>query len=247
MERGCTIHPILTAQVEFDLGIFTYLRNYGKRELIPIWSWLIKSDDDLMLVDAGSSLREFLKYARFASAGIEGISIEQSLRDLGYSVSDIRTIIMTHLHRDHCLNLREFPRARIIVQERELRFAMNPHPLFSSFYGKECYEGIKFEVIDGDVEIIPGVNAILTPGHTPGSQSVCITMKRRRVVIAGMCTVDDNFSKEGHIIPGSHVDPLAAYDSMVKIRQIADVIIPLHGKSGLGFPLPRLGPCTNSI
>jgi N-acyl homoserine lactone hydrolase len=148
-------------------------------------------------------------------------------------VSDINTIVMTHLHSDHCLNARKFPHARVVVQRKELDFAMNPHPLFAPNYRKEWYEGLRFETVDGDTEILPGVEVLLTPGHAVGCQSVSVSTQRGRLVIAGFCTLDDNFADKGDTIPGIHVDPLASYDSIMKIRKMADIIIPLHSERAL--------------
>ena len=71
---------------------------------------------------------------------------------------------------------------------------------------------------------------MIKKAHTVGGQSVSITTEQGKVVIVSSCVVDDNFSDTGDIIPGSHIDPLKAYDSMIKIRKIADIIIPLHSE-----------------
>ena len=223
------IHPLLTCKMKHDKGMFTYLRNHGERILVPTWAWLILGEEPI-LVDTGCSVEDFLKYSVLSFGGEAGPSIEDSLRKFDLSVLDIKTIIMTHLHSDHCLNAKKFPNARIIVQEEELKFAMNPHPLFSKTSNKEWYDGLTFEAIRGDSEIIPGIKTLFTPGHTAGSQSVSISSEHGEVVITGFCVLDDNFSDKEDIIPSIHIDPLRAYDSMVKIRKIADTIIPLHSE-----------------
>ena len=124
----------------------------------------------------------------------------------------------------------EFPNAKIIVQKEELEFARNPHPLFSAIFRDEWYDGLDFEIIQGDKEIIPGVKALFTPGHTPGGQSVSVATEKGEAVIVGLCTLDDNFTDKGDIIPTPHTDPLKAYDSIGRIREIADIIIPLHSE-----------------
>lgn len=116
------------------------------------------------------------------------------------------------------------------MQEEELKFAKNPHPLFSTIYKNEWYEGLNFETVRGDSEIISGIDVLLTPGHTAGAQSVSITTKQGKVVIVGSCVIDDNFSDKGVIIAGSNTDPLKAYESMMRIREVADTIVPLHSQ-----------------
>ena len=79
-------------------------------------------------------IKEFMKYSVLSAGGEEGVPIEDSLQKLGISVPDVKTIIATHLHSDHCLNAKKFPYAKVIVQEEELKFDRNPHPMFSAIY-----------------------------------------------------------------------------------------------------------------
>jgi N-acyl homoserine lactone hydrolase len=233
MQKTYELHPILTCKINLDKGSFTYLKNYGQRALAPVWAWLITGADKPILIDGGCSLAEFMKYSILSSGGEEGAPIEDSLQGLGVSPADIKTVVMTHLHSDHCLNTKKFSHAKIVVQKKELDFAMNPHPLFAPNYRKEWYEGLQFETVDGDVEILPGIKLLLAPGHTVGCQSVSIPTRQGRVTIAGFCTLDDNFGDKGDTIPGIHVDSLACYDSMIKIRKSADIVIPLHSERTL--------------
>ena len=226
------IHPLPLCKLKMDKGGFTYLifGNYGQKIVIPVYTWLIRGAGEPILVDTGCSAEEFKKYTLF-SEGLEHIAtIEESLARFGLSPQDIKTIIITHLDTDHILNAKKFPNAKLMVQEDEIEFVRNPHPAWIHRYYPELYEGLNFVTIRGDTEIAPGVEAISTPGHTVGSQSVAITTKQGKVVICGMCTIDENFSDEGDITPGIHSDPFKAYESMLKIRQIADRIIPLHSQ-----------------
>jgi N-acyl homoserine lactone hydrolase len=154
---------------------------------------------------------------------------------MGVSLSDVKTIILTHLHIDHFLNAKRFPRAKIIVQEAELQFARNPHPVFSKSYNPNWYNGLDFEIVKGDTVIFPGVEVISTPGHSPGTQSVCIATDEGKVVIVGFCSLDENFSKAGDIVPGIHSDIFQAYDSIVRISTLGGSIIPLHSERYSGI------------
>lgn len=76
------------------------------------------------------------------------------------------------------------------MQREELRYASAPLPAHS--HGYEAFElglippfvGTKFEILEGDQEIIDGIFVLLTPGHTPGSQSVVVSTGERSCVIA---------------------------------------------------------------
>ena len=233
------IHPLPLCSITMPKGYFTYMifDDCSKRLSIPVYSWLIEGASEPILVDVGCSVKDIIDYMGY-SKEVENIapkdilSIEESLAKFSVSTVDIKTIIITQLHIDHILSASKFPNATFIVQEEELKFNRNPHPLYSRTSTKQLYEGLNLETIRGDTEVIPGVEAIFTPGHTPGGQSIAVTTEQGKVVICGMCTIDENFATEGVIIiPGMHSNPFHAYDSMVKIRKIADTILPLHSQS----------------
>jgi N-acyl homoserine lactone hydrolase len=228
------IYPIPTCRLKLDKGVFTYLKNYGEWEWVPVYAWLIMGASEPILVDTGCQTKEFQKHSHL-NRGLEDLAlIEESLQHLGVSASDIRTIIVTHLHTDHMLNAKRFPQAKFIVQTEELKFARNPHPLFSKSFPSDLYEGLRFETFSGDTEILPGIEIIFTPGHTPGSQSVAIMTNEGKVALAGFCSLDENFAESGDIIPGIHFDPVRAYDSLVRLRKITTNILPLHSQRLLG-------------
>jgi len=74
---------------------------------------------------------------------------------------------------------------------------------------------------------------MLTPGHSPGGQSVIVDTAKGKAIITGCCCVNQNFEPpEGmnvEVIPtGILIDPIQVYDSLLKIKKSADVIIPIH-------------------
>ena len=231
MENTYEIYPIVTCKLGLDEGMFTYCANYGNKVLFPVYAWLIKGGGKPFLIDTGCTYEDMEKHTAIAHTGGEaGPPIEDSLQEMGVSASDIETIILTHIHLDHFLNARKFPNAKLIVQEKELAYARNPHPLSVGIYQPALLEGLIFETIDGDTKIMPGIEAIFTPGHSPGNQSVSITTSQGKAVIVGYCSIDQNFGEKGDIVPGMHTDLFAAYDSMVKIRETADIVIPPHSQ-----------------
>jgi glyoxylase-like metal-dependent hydrolase (beta-lactamase superfamily II) len=115
-------------------------------------------------------------------------SIAGALGELGVEPESIDVVIMTHLHFDHSGGATRrtpsgelvpvFPRARHIVQRLELQAAEHPHERNRASYLAENFAPLAaaglLEAVDGQVEIIPGVTVVPTPGHTPGHQSVKI-------------------------------------------------------------------------
>ena len=100
----------------------------------------------------------------------------------------IDVVIMTHLHFDHAGGAVRrddggalapvFPRARHVVQRRELEDALHPHERNRASYLIENIEPLleagRLEAVDGEVEVARGVTVVPTPGHTLGHQSVRI-------------------------------------------------------------------------
>jgi N-acyl homoserine lactone hydrolase len=228
------IYPIVTDKLNIDKGTLTYRYHHGENVMIPAYAWLIKGGEKPFLIDTGFSVKEAGQLSS-AFVGEKGKPIEDSLQGIGISMLDIETIIMTHMHLDHFLNAKKFPNAKLIVQEEELRFARNPHPICSKlskykWYNRDWYAGLNFETVKGDTEIFPGVEALYTPGHSPGTQSISINTTHGKVVITGFCCSDDNFSDEGDMISGVHSDIFKAYDSMVRVRKLGFTIIPSHSE-----------------
>ncbi|MEI9475293.1 MAG: N-acyl homoserine lactonase family protein [Deltaproteobacteria bacterium] len=228
------ISPILTCKLTLDKGTFTYRSYYGEKVAAPVYAWLIKGEGEPFLIDAGCAVKEAAKLSA-VFVGEEGSPIEYSLQKMGISMSDIKTIILSHMHIDHFLNAKKFPNAKIIVQEEELKFAMNPHPVFSKSYNRDWYAGLNFKTVDGDVEIFPGVEIIFTPGHSPGTQSISIDTEQGKVVIVGFCSIDENFGDAGNIVPGIHSDIFKAYDSMVRLKKLNRRLIIPHSERYLNI------------
>lgn len=225
--RRYTIHPLVIGANETDQGIMTYLRGYGKRIWIPIYAFLIKGGEENILVDTG--LEQFVVPEHVSRTyGLKIQEFEEALGDHGLKPEDIDLIIHTHLHNDHCENDTHCPQARIVVQRAEYEFFQNPHPLDHRYY-PDLLDGLDIELVEGDVTLREGIDLILTPGHTPGGQSVAIQTEAGKAVITGFCCNAENFPSTGlAITPGVHTDAIAAFESAQKIREMADILIPLH-------------------
>lgn len=224
------IHPLVVGANETDQGVMTYLRGYGKRIWIPIYVFVVEGGDEKILVDTG--LEQFVVPDHVGEQyGFEILEFEDALQSVGLNPEDIDVIIHTHLHNDHCENDYKCSNARIIVQKDEYDFFRNPHPLDHRYY-PDLLDGLDVQTVEGDVPFREGIDLILTPGHTPGGQSIAINTSAGRAVITGFCCNDQNFPTSAPAVPpGVHTDALAAYDSVQKIREMADILIPLHDLS----------------
>jgi N-acyl homoserine lactone hydrolase len=227
-----TIHPIPLGEMTLDKSLYTSRMDFGKKLDLGIYAWYIEGPTEKILVDSGLSVEYFLQRG-IPSRRIQ--PLESALNKLGLDVADIDLVIQTHLHHEHIAEAHKLPKARFLVQRKELEFAMNPHPAMAGVYAKKFIEGVNFETIDGDEQVCDGVDLLLTPGHTVGSQSVAIKTAQGTAVISGLCTIQQNFEppesvkKSMRVIPiGICVNLLDAYDSLCRIKDVADIIIANH-------------------
>ena len=231
------IFPLVPSEMVIDLGRMTYLRNYGKALWLPCPFFIVKGGKETFMVDTSGSAKVMSKLRVEPVRDV--MSLDEALERVDLKPQDISLVVLTHLMYDHCANAKLLPNARFVVQKKELEYAESPHPLFAGAYQSQLFEGLNFEVIEGDHQLMPGIDIIHSPGHSPGCQSVAVKTSAGTAVITGFCCVMDNFEPESGsawvsellpevIPPGIHLDMQEAYASAKKIKDIADIIIPIH-------------------
>jgi len=227
-----TIFPLVLTRLYAAIGTIHYPNFSGEKSWQPVLAFLIQGEKRSVLVDTGCTGAEMAAASPFVDRYEEVQSLEGALKEKGLSVDDITDVIQTHLHADHLLNARRLPRATFWVQEEELAFAMNPHPFFARSFNKKRYEGMKFKTIRGDVTFADGIDILLTPGHSAGTQSVCIETSRGKAVIPGFCSDLQNFNPPDKALevypPGYHLDLLQSYASVLKIKKMGAILLPPH-------------------
>ena len=196
---------------------------------------LIEHDDGLVLIDTGLGNKEDDKFKGIYGVQNEGTNgrtrLEDALSELGHTPDDVRWVINTHLHFDHAggdtwrdpggkVGL-AFPKARYVVQKGELDFARHTNERTAGSYLPHNFAGIPFQLIDGDVEILPGIRGIPTPGHVPYHQSVLIESGGERA-----CFLADLVPTSAHLplpwIMGYDVQPLVTLESRRRLYQRAE-------------------------
>jgi len=221
------IHPLVVGVNETDQGVMTYLKGYGKRIWLPIYVFYLEGGPEKILVDTG--LEQFVVPPDLEERlGFKIQEFEDALATFGLAPEDIDIIIHTHLHNDHCENDYKCKKARVYVQEKEYEFFRNPHPVDHRYF-PDLLDENEVVLINGDKEIIDGIQVLLTPGHTVGGQSICVNTKKGLAVITGFCANDLNFPATGPVVPpGVHLNLVDAYESARRVKEMADILLPLH-------------------
>ena len=224
-----SITPLLTGVRNPDQGIMTYQKGYGKRIWLPIWAFLLQGGGHNILVDTGLDENELRTPSGFyEETGLEPLPILESLAKWGLAAGDIDMVINTHLHDDHCGNNRLFTKAIFYAHRLEIDFCHTPHPM-DHRYDAYFIEGISFQTVEDGCEVVAGITLMHSPGHSPGGLSVRVMTGEGEAVITGFCCNRENFPANGPAVcPGVHLDAMAAWDSIQRVKALGAIILPLH-------------------
>jgi len=156
---------------------------------IPFTVTAIRTKGKLVLFDSGTG-------AQLApTAG--NITKKDLWKAAGIDPAKVTTIIITHFHPDHIsglmakdTNAPTFPNAEIHVPAAEYKFWTNPATTVGAAKRIQAvFPGWKnIKPFEGDKDVVPGVRAIATNGHTPGHTSYLLTSGRRQLIVLGDVT-----------------------------------------------------------
>jgi glyoxylase-like metal-dependent hydrolase (beta-lactamase superfamily II) len=152
--------------------------------------WLARQGSKVVLIDTGFNSTIAKKRSRqWLHCPISAWNA------LGIQAKDISDVVVTHLHYDHAGNLALLPHARLHLQERELKFAtsrymcINHISLGGIFEAEDICEVVRsnfagrLSLHSGSATVAPGIELILTGGHTPGMQMVRVQTARGQVLL----------------------------------------------------------------
>ncbi len=136
------------------------------------------------------------------------------------SPADVRIVINSHLHFDHCGQNAVFKHAPFYIQRSELERARREEKTTAEWFD---FAGARFELLDGDAEIAPGVRVVATPGHTSGHQSVLVEGDGGDAVMIGDAAYTADIYREAGDAdlskwPGQHADRDEWTRSLQKLR-----------------------------
>ncbi len=137
------------------------------------------------------------KHRVLVDTGADGLApstgrLLKNLQAEGISPEDIDTVILTHGHPDHIGGNTDaegkpaFPKARYVMWRDEWDFWMSDQAerkldehvkeVLLKFARKNLppIQG-QLDIVDHETEIVPGIQAIAAPGHTPGHMALAIS------------------------------------------------------------------------
>jgi glyoxylase-like metal-dependent hydrolase (beta-lactamase superfamily II) len=209
---------------------------------LPIGCFVVRTGDRVVLVDAGLGPE-----AQSLPDGmlLVGGQLPTGLRALGVRTDDVTDVVCTHLHADHVGWLfgpdgePVFPGATVWFGAGDAaHFVDGPGEMAAHVRtGFRRWAGTpRLRALAEDAVVAPGVEAVLTPGHTPGSLCVSVTSAGERLLLLGdAITCPVQLAEPGWRSLGD-VDPALAGRTRARLWRVLGE----EGTSGVGAHFPQL-------
>lgn len=122
------------------------------------------------------------------------------LRELELAPSDIKTVVMTHMHNDHTGAISDFPDPVYVVSSREWKAATAPRGFPRGYIKRHFMHAFDYRLVDFDDNAVNSfasfgrsfdlfgdgsVVLVYTPGHAAGHQSVILRTRAGEVLVCG--------------------------------------------------------------
>jgi glyoxylase-like metal-dependent hydrolase (beta-lactamase superfamily II) len=197
--------------------------------------WLVRNSSRTLVVDTGFTepvgTRRGRTYLRTPAAGLKLLDVDAG------SVEDV---IVTHMHYDHAGTVSDFSKARLHLQEQELRWVTSSEMFARGARGSFEVDDVvnmvrglydeRVELHDGDWEPAPGISVHLIGGHTPGIQVVRVNTDRGAVVLASDTTHYYENMETGRPFVTTHdaAKVLAGFKTLHQLAESPKHIVPGH-------------------
>ncbi len=211
-------------------------------------AYLINTGKNLVLVDTGA--------AKLFGPSLGNIAA--NLKAAGYSLEQVDTVVLTHLHADHMGGLNDagsqpiFPKARILAAQEDNDFWLSEKVAAAAPEGMQPFFKLsrdsaapylakgQWATFAAGSELVPGIRAVKANGHTPGHTAFAVESKGQKLLIWGDLVHAHavQFAKPGVSIEFD-VDQKQAIATRKAIMKEAAASKVLVG--GMHLPFPGLG------
>jgi glyoxylase-like metal-dependent hydrolase (beta-lactamase superfamily II) len=210
--------------------------------------YIVRTADHVVLIDTGVGPGQIGPFGP-SQRVIRGGALLESLAGLGIHRAEITDVVFTHLHPDHFGWAVEeegalFPNAVFRCHALDWdHFVVRPGSSLSGFAATLPPLAGRLETWDHDGPILPGIDARLAPGHTPGSAILVLSSGTARALLLGdvvHCPVellDDEWASLGDLDKA-----LARRTKVALARELEESGVPAAGGHFPGLRFGRLLP-----
>jgi N-acyl homoserine lactone hydrolase len=228
------VYVLPLGTVEVDVQKFmAWEPDRGERYAGPVAGFVIRSDEGKnVLVDTGLSPEHLDDpEARFPQPDLVVTmrpedDIRHRLDEIGLSAQNVDIVVQTHFDFDHCGGNRFFAHAPFFVQREQYEYA-KAHPERCPPQDWDLPE-IEYRFVDGDTELLPGIELVATPGHAAGHQSVVVRgLANTGTLILTADAAHTHREFEEELVAGTEDDAelLASIRKLKRIRDAEDATI----------------------
>jgi glyoxylase-like metal-dependent hydrolase (beta-lactamase superfamily II) len=192
---------------------------YGDLKLQFVFScYLVKHGDDYLLWDTGHSMT--------APNVAPKVSLVDQLAKLNLKPDQIKYVGISHYHADHTGQVSSFPKATLLIGQKEWEAITAPKPAQGVYYKpfESWIKGdskVEPQPLDKDVFGDGSVIILRTPGHTPGHQSLLVKLPQMgNVIVTGDAVhFRENYDTDG--VPAFNYDRAQTVASIERLKKMA--------------------------
>jgi N-acyl homoserine lactone hydrolase len=153
-------------------------------------------------------------------------NVIEHLAELGLRPADVDLLICSHFDVDHVGLHDAFAGAELVVQRAHYARARAGHERFAPGRAHWDHPALRYRLVDGDTELLPGLTLIETSGHTAGHQSVLVRLPRTGPVLLAI----DAVALERLFTPDRPASPLDDDEAQLRAstRKLLDLVAREH-------------------
>ncbi len=225
--------PLLTATHRYEKTLSTRNRGAGIMIEAPILAYLIETTQGRVLYDVGcdySKITDPIKRNKWYDPTVFAFGAPDMREDqrlpawfarFGITAADIDAVFLGHLHFDHAGGLCDVAGCEIHVQRDELTSARAIEDV--GYFSDDFMGDYRWKVMDGEYDLLPGLRAISSPGHTAGHMSLLIELPKGPPVLLCGDAADLAENLDEEIAPGLcwREEESLAVGSIRKLKRVA--------------------------
>lgn len=151
----------------------------GELRVEAVYGYLVRHPRGLLLFDTGIGEADPDTESWYRP---RRIPLTETLAARGASLADVTVVVNCHLHFDHCGGNPLLAGRAVVCQRQELDIAHRQDYTIANLVD---YPGARYDLLDGEAELWPGVHVVPTPGHVAGHQSIVVECDDGSIVLAG--------------------------------------------------------------